>query len=93
MSNRSIPLMHDDRMALHELYNQCSTGFVFTFSEDPEKPILPDAMSRHLPGICKKYDIAHITPHMIGRTLPTILIKKYNVDPKTLQSTPEHSNI
>jgi integrase len=93
MSNRSIPLMHDDRMALYEMYEHCNRGFVFTFSEDPEKPMFPDTISRHLSELCKKYSIAHITPHMIRRTLPTILITKYNVDPKTLQSILGHSNI
>jgi integrase len=93
MSNRSIPLMHDDRMALYEMYDHCNRGFVFTFSEDPEKPMFPDTISRHLSDLCKKYSIAHVTPHMIRRTLLTILITKYNVDPKTLQSILGHSNI
>jgi len=93
MSNRSIPLMHDDRMALYEMYRQCNHGFVFTFNPDPEKPMFPDTISRHLSDLCDRYGITHITPHMIRRTLPTLLITKYKVDPKTLQCILGHSNI
>jgi len=67
--------------------------FVFTFNPDPEGPIFPDSISRHLTALCDKYGLEHITPHIIRRTLPTILITKYKVDPKTLQCILGHSNI
>ena len=93
MSNRSIQLMHDNRMALYDMHQQCDHSFVFTFNPDTEKPMFPDTISRHLTDLCDKYGLCHITPHMIRRTLPTILITRYKMDPKTLQCILGHSNI
>lgn len=93
MSNRKIPIMHDDRAALYAMHETCGKGYVFTCCEDPETPLFPDTISSHLSYMCKKNGIAHISPHMLRRTLPTILITRYNVDPKTLQCILGHSNV
>jgi len=93
MSNRDIPLMHDDRVALYNMREQCDRGYVFNCNSDPERPIFPDTISSHLSDLCDRNGLPHFSPHMLRRTLPTLLITRYNVDPKTLQCILGHSNI
>mgnify|MGYP001012673064 CR=1 FL=1 len=93
MSNRDIPLMYDNHQMLRNRYKICHEGFVFTFKVNPEEPVFPDSITQFLNGFSKRYDLPHISPHMLRRTLPTLLITKYNIDPKTLQAILGHSNI